>query len=136
MARRRALRLSTRVTLFFGAMAMLGGIGLTVATFLFARNSLVDQQINAARITAQEHADFINDTLDLSPSGVSDAMLEIDHDPGGYAIVLDSRFFPAMRGAKAGARLVRLRHRQRGIARAQAQDGSLVKSFGHMPDLP
>ena len=44
MAVRRPLRLSTRVTLVFGAMALIGGIGFAVATFLFARSSLLDQR--------------------------------------------------------------------------------------------
>ncbi len=55
MAPRRSLRLSTRVTLFFGVMALIGGIGLTFATFLFARNSLLDQRISSAKVTAIQH---------------------------------------------------------------------------------
>ena len=88
MARRRALRLSTRVTLFFGAMAMLGGIGLTVATFLFARNSLVDQEINTARVSAQDNARDLNDVLDLPPQDVERFMADLDHVDDGYAFLL------------------------------------------------
>ncbi len=90
MARRRALRLSTRVTLFFGAIAMLGGIGLTVATFLFARNSLVDQEVTSARLTAQENATTLNGILDLSPSEVELAMRDLENVDNGYAFLLTS----------------------------------------------
>lgn len=60
MVRRRSLRLSTRVTLFFGLVALLGGIGLTVATYLFARNSLIDQRIVTSQTTAIDHAVYLN----------------------------------------------------------------------------
>ena len=53
MARRRALRLSTRVTLFFATTALLGGIGLTVTTYLFARNSLLEHY--PRRASAEAH---------------------------------------------------------------------------------
>ena len=90
MARRRSLRLSTRVTLFFGAMALIGGIGLTFATFLFARNSLLDQRISSAKVTAIQHATDMNDLLDTSPdaSTVAQAVQDLDTEQGGYAALL------------------------------------------------
>ena len=63
MARRRALRLSTRVTLFFATTALLGGIGLTVTTYLFARNSLLDQRTVAAEAAATDNAVALNGFL-------------------------------------------------------------------------
>jgi signal transduction histidine kinase len=97
MARRRSLRLSTRVTLFFGAMALLGGIGLTLATFLFARNSLLDQRVSAAKVTAIQHATNMNDLLDTSPDSrtVAQAVQDLDTEQGGYAALLTSAAFPA-----------------------------------------
>lgn len=97
MARRRSLRLSTRVTLFFGAMALIGGIGLTFATFLFARNSLLDQRISSAKVTAIQHATDLNDLLDTSPdaSTVAQAVQDLDTEQGGYAALLtDPEFSP------------------------------------------
>ena len=92
MARRRSLRLSTRVTLFFGAMALLGGIGLTLATFLFARNSLLDQRISSAKLTAIDHANDLNDLLDTAPDSptVAQAVQDLDTEQGGYAALLTS----------------------------------------------
>ena len=95
MARRRSLRLSTRVTLFFGAMALLGGIGLAVATFVFARDSLLDQEAIAARQETFEHAEDIRRAIE-SERDLSDAVLELDHDRGdGYGVVLPSTADPS-----------------------------------------
>lgn len=94
MARRRSLRLSTRVTLFFGAMVLLGGIGLTVATFFFARNSLLDQRIVSARDSAIIHAQDIASVLDGSASDIEQAVLDLDIESDGYAALLPSPSFP------------------------------------------
>ena len=94
MARRRSLRLSTRVTLFFGAMALLGGIGLAVATFLFARNSLLDQRVVSARAAAVAHASDLNSVITAvtgdDPVVIRDAVRDIETDPDGYAVLLTS----------------------------------------------
>lgn len=94
MARRRSLRLSTRVTLFFGTMVLLGGIGLTLATFLFARSSLLDQRVLEARNTAIQHADGINAILDAPPDEIEDAVRDVDTGPDGFAVLLTSDSFP------------------------------------------
>lgn len=98
MARRRSLRLSTRVTIFFGAMVLLGGIGLTMATFLFARNSLLDQQITNARSDAIANATTVNELLDLAPDDIADNFLDVDTDPKGFAVLLESPSFPNRTG--------------------------------------
>lgn len=95
MVRRRSLRLSTRVTLFFGAMALLGAIGLTVATFLFARNSLLDQRILSAKTTAVDHASKINEVLTSNPDEVVREMQDLDTEAEGFAVLLSSPSFPA-----------------------------------------
>lgn len=98
MARRRSLRLSTRVTIFFGAMVLLGGIGLTVATFFFARNSLLEQQITTAKSDAIANATRVNELLDLAPDDIALNFLDIDTDPQGFAVLLESPSFPNRRG--------------------------------------
>ncbi|MDW3213308.1 MAG: HAMP domain-containing sensor histidine kinase [Ilumatobacteraceae bacterium] len=98
MARRRSLRLSTRVTIFFGAMVLLGGIGLTVATFFFARNSLLEQQITTAKSDAIANATRVNELLDLAPDDIALNFLDIDTDPQGFAVLLESPSFPNRTG--------------------------------------
>jgi two-component system sensor histidine kinase MtrB len=87
MARRRSLRLSTRVTLFFGAMALIGGMALAVATFLFARNSLLDQRVAAARQDTIDHALDLDSAFDAS-ADISDALIELDHEPEAFGVLL------------------------------------------------
>jgi two-component system, OmpR family, sensor histidine kinase MtrB len=92
MARRRFTRLSTRVTLFFGAMALIGGIALAVATFFFARNSLLDQRVVAAQRTAIDHALDVRSALDRDPDGLVQAVQDLDTETDGFAIVLPADF--------------------------------------------
>ncbi len=90
MTRRRSLRLSTRVTLFFTITVLLGGLGLTVTTFLFARNSLLDQRESAARVDAIDHAREVNLAL-VNGADVRKTLRELDIDPDeGWAVVVDS----------------------------------------------
>ncbi len=88
MVRRRSLRLSTRVTLFFGAVALLGGVGLTVATYLFARNSLLDQRTLNVKTDAVAHAEAVNEVLGLDQVAISDTLFKLDIEADGYAAVL------------------------------------------------
>jgi signal transduction histidine kinase len=88
MARRRALRLSTRVTLFFAITALLGGIGLTVTTYLFARNSLLDQRTVSAETAARDNALDLNDSLGGDLATITDAVFALDTDPDGWAILI------------------------------------------------
>ena len=94
MARRRITRLSTRVTLFFGAMALIGGIALAVATFFFARNSLLDQRVVAAQRTAVDHALDLRSTLDADPepADLVRAVQDLDTETDGFGILLPSDF--------------------------------------------
>jgi two-component system sensor histidine kinase MtrB len=88
MADRRSLRLSTRVTLFFALIALLGGTGLTVATFFFARNSLVDQLITNAQSKAIVHAGSVNDGLGEDISNVAATLFELEFEQDGFAVVV------------------------------------------------
>ncbi len=99
MADRRSLRLSTRVTLFFAITALLGGAALTVTTFLFARQSLLDQRETAAVDDARANARFVKNELetDPEPDSVDRAVRnDIETDPDGWVIVLiDDRVVPS-----------------------------------------
>src|SRR5918994_6521202 len=88
MARRRALRLSTRVTLFFATTALLGGIGLTVTTYLFARNSLLDQRTVSAEAAATDNALDLNRVLDEDRRTIEEAVFDLDTDPNGWATLI------------------------------------------------
>src|SRR6478736_9746999 len=88
MARRRTLRLSTRVTLFFATTALLGGIGLTVTTYLFARNSLLDQRTVSAEAAATDNAVGLNDVLGDDRQQITDAVFALDTDPEGWATLV------------------------------------------------
>ena len=88
MARRRALRLSTRVTLFFAITALLGGIGLTVTTYLFARNSLLDQRTTSAEANARDNALDLNASMGEDPDTISEAVFGLDTDPDGWATLI------------------------------------------------
>lgn len=90
MMARRSLRLTTRVTLFFGAIALVGGILLTIATFLFARNSLLSQRITSARADAIDHAFDVNEVLAAGdPRLIDNEMKALDLDSdGGFAVLL------------------------------------------------
>lgn len=87
MARRRSLRLSTRVTLFFGAVALIGGMALAIATFVFARESLLEQRIADARNDAISHAISLRSAYD-SEADISDAVIELDHEPDAFGVLL------------------------------------------------
>lgn len=98
---RRSLRLTTRVTLFFGAIALLGGILLTIATFLFARNSLVNQRITNAKAAAINHAFDLDQVLPEGNAALTQqTMIDLDLDSdGGYAVLLaEPRTFIARNG--------------------------------------
>lgn len=87
MARQRSLRLSTRVTLFFGAMALLGGMALAVATFLFARNSLLEQRIADARNDAIFHAQDIRGAYDAD-ADIGEFVIDLDYEPEAFGVLL------------------------------------------------
>jgi signal transduction histidine kinase len=92
MPRRRVTRLSTRVTLFFGVLALVGGIGLAVATFFFARSSLLDQRIVSAQRSAVDHALDLRSALDADPTALVGAVQDLDTEAQGFAILLPPRF--------------------------------------------
>lgn len=88
--RRRGLRLSTRVTLSFGLIALLAGAGLTVMTYLIARNSLIEQRATAARVQAFSNARDIQ-LAHAEPTQLSEAMRRLPIEPAGFAALTEPR---------------------------------------------
>ena len=75
-------------------VVVLGGIALTVATFLFARSSLLDQRVLEARNVAIRHGGDINGVLDAAPDEIEDAVRDVDTEVDGFAVLLTSESFP------------------------------------------
>lgn len=90
VATRRSLRLSTRVTLSFGIVALLAGVSLTVLTYLIARNSLIEQRSTAAQFQSFTNARDIQlaypDATELS-----DVMRRLPVEADGFAALTEPR---------------------------------------------
>lgn len=88
MARRRSLRLRTRVTLFFAFIALLAGIVLIGVTYGLTRNNLLDDEEASARQQAFVNADLVRDQLTLDPDAIGvffDDVLRTES--GGFAVL-------------------------------------------------
>ena len=90
MADRRSLRLSTRVTVFFGLIAMLAGLSLTALTYTFARSSLVNQRATTAKAQAYGHATELVAVLD-QPADTRERMQNLTIETGGFAVLTGPR---------------------------------------------
>lgn len=90
MPARRSLSLSTRVTLSFGVVALLAGIGLTTLTYFVARTSLLDQRSRAAQIQAFGNARDLQLSFQ-EPGSVGDVFLRLPIESGGFAHLTDPR---------------------------------------------
>jgi two-component system, OmpR family, sensor histidine kinase MtrB len=90
VADRRSLRLSTRVTVFFGLIALLAGLSLTALTYTFARSSLVDQRVETARVQAFSHANELVAVLD-QPDATRERMRNLTIESGGFAVLTGPR---------------------------------------------
>jgi signal transduction histidine kinase len=77
-----------RVTLFFAITALLGGIGLTVTTYLFARNSLLDQRSVSAVDDAISHASDVNAVLGTDQRTIATTVREIETESDGWATLV------------------------------------------------
>jgi signal transduction histidine kinase len=77
-----------RVTLFFAITALLGGIGLTVTTYLFARNSLLDQRSVSAVDDAISHASDVNAVLGSDQRTIATTVREIETESDGWATLV------------------------------------------------
>jgi two-component system, OmpR family, sensor histidine kinase MtrB len=88
--RRRGPRLSTRVTLSFGIVALLAGIGLTALTYLIARTSLIDQRESSARVQAFTNARDLQLAADDGGT-INQAFFALPLDAGGFAVLTEPR---------------------------------------------
>jgi signal transduction histidine kinase len=90
VARDRSLRLRTRVTLFFGFIALLAGAVLIAVTYGFARTNLLDERRTSAEQQAFENANEVAEVLDTEPENVGlYFQTDLRPEPGGFAL-LDS----------------------------------------------
>jgi len=91
VARRRTLRLRTRVTLFFAFIALLAGIVLIGVTYGLARSDLLDDDVTAAQQQAFVNADLVREQLTVDDSAIGDFFTqELRTDPDGFAVLSPS----------------------------------------------
>lgn len=91
VARRRTLRLRTRVTLFFAFIALLAGIVLIGVTYGLARSNLVADNVTAAEQQAFVNADLIREQLTVDETKIGDFFTqELRTDPKGFAVLSPS----------------------------------------------
>lgn len=125
------MRLRTKVTVFFGLIALIATVTLTVVTYAFARSSLFEQRLDLARTEAVGNATRIRDELRRNgPDGLAEFFpSELRTGEDGFAFM---RLGPGGNVATTDARIdeaafpVRLREdAERGSS------GSQVYSFGN-----
>ncbi len=88
---KRSLPLSTRVTVFFGVLAMLGALALSVTTFLVTRTSLLGLREDSAEQAAIRNARQTYQAFG-DPQTIGEVLSDIDFEPGGYAIAIPPGF--------------------------------------------
>jgi two-component system, OmpR family, sensor histidine kinase MtrB len=104
--RRRSLRLRTRVTLFFSLTALVASLALAIVTFVLARQFLVEQRTEAARIQAFANAQLIRDRLRTSPAEIGELVESIRTESGGFGVLrVDGREFVTNRANNPSDRL-------------------------------
>jgi two-component system, OmpR family, sensor histidine kinase MtrB len=82
------MRLRTKVTLFFGLIALVATVTLTVVTYTYARESLLDQRAEVARQQAVLNAVRVRDQLRTGQEGFGEWFpTNVRVEPGGYAFV-------------------------------------------------
>jgi two-component system, OmpR family, sensor histidine kinase MtrB len=82
------MRLRTKVTLFFGLIALIATVTLTVITYAYARESLLDQRFEVARQQAVLNAVRVRDQLRTGDEGFGDWFQNnVRVEAGGYAFV-------------------------------------------------
>jgi two-component system sensor histidine kinase MtrB len=96
VARDRSLRLRTRVTLFFALIALFAGLVLIGVTYGFARNNLLEDRTDSAKVQAFDNAAAVAEQLDaalLNPDVNSDEDIGnyfenvLRTEPGGFAVL-------------------------------------------------
>ena len=73
------MRLRTKVTLFFGLIALIASVSLTVVTYAFARSSLLEQRAEVARQQAVLNALKVREFLRDGTEGFGDYFTDDPH---------------------------------------------------------
>jgi signal transduction histidine kinase len=81
------MRLRTKVTLFFGLIALVATVTLTIVTYAFARESLLDQRAEVARQQAVLNATQVRERLRSGDAGFCEWFPNVGPEAGGYAFV-------------------------------------------------
>ncbi len=81
------MRLRTKVTVFFGVIALLATITLTIATYAFARSSLLEQRAEVAQRQAVLNAGRVLAQLQGGTEGFGDTFPATQVERGGFAFV-------------------------------------------------
>jgi two-component system sensor histidine kinase MtrB len=81
------MRLRTKVSLFFGIIALIATVSLTVVTYAFARSSLLDQRDELARTQAVSNALRVRDLL-RSGTSPGDWFPNLRVESGGFAAAI------------------------------------------------
>ncbi|MET0457673.1 MAG: HAMP domain-containing sensor histidine kinase [Ilumatobacteraceae bacterium] len=82
------MRLRTKVTLFFGLIALIATVTLTVVTYAFARSSLLEQRSEVARQQAVLNAQRVRDALRTGTEGFAEFFQDIRTERGGFAVIV------------------------------------------------
>jgi signal transduction histidine kinase len=89
------MRLRTKVTLFFGLIALVATVTLTIATYAFARSSLIEQRTEVARQQAVLNAGRVLAQLQGGNEGFGSSFVATTQtEPGGFAFVRLSSGLP------------------------------------------
>ncbi|MGB3733825.1 MAG: hypothetical protein WA964_02635, partial [Ilumatobacter sp.] len=88
MARERSLRLRTRVTLFFALIALFAGLVLIGVTYGFARNNLLAERADSAKLQAFDNAAAVAEQLDDPQINIGNYFENVLRtEPGGFAVL-------------------------------------------------
>ena len=79
------MRLRTKVTLFFGLIALIATVSLTAVTYAFARSSLLEQRSEVARQQAVLNAQRVREQLRGGTDGFADFFATVRTERGGFA---------------------------------------------------
>jgi signal transduction histidine kinase len=81
------MRLRTKVTLFFGIIALVASVSLTVVTYAFARSSLLEQRSEVARQQAVLNAVRVREALRSGTEEFGDFLQTLRTESDGFAVV-------------------------------------------------
>lgn len=83
----RALRMRTRVTLFFSLTALIAGLSLTAVTYTVARSYLLDQRTSVARTQALVNANIVREQLRTDRRNIGTFFPTLRTENEGFAML-------------------------------------------------